>query len=347
MVNFEAAAVALSRTYLNPQTPHIQAAMSKMAQIDGGAFPMASVVDEAMRTHALGSVFVIQSQRTMIAMSIAIPYEQQIIMAMTTPSVFFEQAPQQYKSTMRATLMAIISQNARAYFAANRGASDSDIAAACADYVMQKHKTLSPAEINHAFAWAVSRENFNSYGALSVAFLQSILSQYQRARNSFLSAYEEAINKPTPESIERKAQHLYEQALAEFAALQEDNTRYRFFHNCPHHYVTRFIENGVIRVTQSKKKELYRLSLQYAAYYMLNNAEKQKRPAIKGVVFSKGIEPLIVPNLDLTDKNGNTMLRLIFDSRSAETIADELKETATIFYSKLLYWESIMPYTVS
>jgi len=344
--NLNTIALSLSRIYHTPEAANIKSVMTKMAQIDGGAIAMSAVVDSSMRTHSLNSVFVIKMMWAMQQHCVPYPYEEQIKVAMTTPPIFFENADQIHKNSFREVLMTIISQSARAYFAANRGADEYETAAACADYVMQNFKKLSPIEIKHAFAWAVGKYDFKAYGALSVVFMQSILTQYQKSRNAFLSAYEDELNKPTELDKQRKESEAYAKGLAELLKLREDNTRYRFFHECPHHYVERFIAEGKITVTPQRKKELYSTAIRYAAAYMIDNAERLKKPSTVQFFKDSGIEPLPVPNFDVADANGRSMLRMIFDAKNAQSLLEAHKETAITFYSKLLYFDSIMPYAV-
>jgi len=254
------------------------------------------------------------------------------------------------EDTLDKSLSAVIAHAAKAYFGA-RIQEDLAVAAIC-DYIRSQYAFLSPSEIYHAFGWGVKQRDAPiAYGALTVEFIEKLLGRYAAARRAFLSAYEDVAkadaNAPKiAEDKKRKEAYAYAEALAELLKLREDNTRYRFFHECPHHYVERFIAEGKITVTPQRKKQLYSTAIRYAAAYMIDNAERVKKPSTVQFFKDSGIEPLPVPNFDVADANGRSMLRMIFDAKNAKSLLEAHKETAITFYSKLLYFDSIMPYAV-
>lgn len=247
------------------------------------------------------------------------------------------------------SLAAVITHAAKAYFGA-RIQEDLAAAAIC-DYIRSQYSFLSPSEIYHAFGWGVKQRDAPiAYGALTVEFIEKLLGRYAAARRAFLSAYEDVAKEDAnaskmqaeKEQIEAKA---YDEDLTELLRLREDNTRFRFFHECPHHYVERFIADGEIDITIQRKKELYATAIRYAAAYMIDNAERLKKPEIINFFKANNVEPLPIPNFGVADKNGRSMLRMIFDANSAESIEAAHKETTKKFYAKLLYFDSIMPYS--
>jgi len=254
------------------------------------------------------------------------------------------------EDTLDKSLSAVIAHAAKAYFGA-RIQEDLAVAAIC-DYIRNQYAFLSPSEIYHAFGWGVKQRDAPiAYGALTVEFIEKLLGRYAAARRAFLSAYEDVANEAANASKvqadkEQKEAKSYADALAELVRLREENSRYRFFHECPHHYVKRFVVEGEITVIPQRKKELLDMATRYAAAYMIDNSERLKKPQTVQFFKDSGIQPLPVPNFDVADIKGRSMLRMIFDANSAESIEASHKETTIIFYSKLLYFDSIMPYSL-
>ena len=226
---------------------------------------------------------------------------------------------------------------------------------ACERLVNEKFASFSIVEIECAFAHA-AEVDFCAYGALNVQLLSQVLQAYQMRRNKALNAVLDQIAKDSQNiahlhTIAAKNDAGYTQALGELKALRVKNNTHQCFHTCPHHYIKRFLADGIIEVTDEAKREVWREAQQQLAYDLLNDAPPTTcKKALKAYLTANGIVPL--PSLRIVRSDYfKANLSPKFDySDPAKPLKDkdmkdkgicQFKEFAQTYYAKKLYFCNI------
>jgi peptidoglycan hydrolase-like protein with peptidoglycan-binding domain len=213
---------------------------------------------------------------------------------------------------------------------------------ACENLINEKFASLSIAEIECAFAHA-TEVDFCAYGALNVQLLSQVLQAYQTRRNKALNAVLDQTAKDSQniahlQTVAEKNDVAYTQALGELEKLRVKNTTHKCFHTCPHHYIKRFLADGIIEVTPEAKREIWGEAQQQLAYDLLNDAPPTTdKKALKAYLTANNIAPL--PSLRIVRSDYfKANLSPAFDYSKPET---QFKEFAATYYAKKLYFCNI------
>jgi len=213
---------------------------------------------------------------------------------------------------------------------------------ACENLVNEKFASFSIFEIECAFAHA-AEVDFCAYGALNVQLLSQVLQAYQTRRNKALNAVLDQIAKDSQniahlQTIAEKNDVAYTQALGELKALRVKNNVHKCFHTCPHHYIKRFLADGIIEVTPEAKREIWGEAQQQLAYDLLNDAPPTTdKKALKAYLTANNIAPL--PSLRIVRSDYfKANLSPAFDYSKPEA---QFKEFAATYYAKKLYFCNI------
>lgn len=242
------------------------------------------------------------------------------------------------------SLAAIITHAAKAYFGA-RIQEDLAAAAIC-DYIRSQYAYLSPSEVFHAFGWGVKQRDAPiAYGALTVEFMEKLLRRYADARRAFLSAYEDVAKEAAPEDKQRLAAeyiaNAYKREAAQFKALQNENSIYEFWYQCPHHSFDDMQRDGLLSFTAEEKKEAWRLAGKYTAYKAYALAGKNKELAAGLWLFCQK------RNIQMEDGGEPLHAAGNFAFANAPIDTDEkFKKEREQTAKKILFFSAIAPYGV-
>jgi hypothetical protein len=243
------------------------------------------------------------------------------------------------------SLISVITHAAKAYFGA-RIQEDLAAAAIC-DYIRSQYSYLSPSEVFHAFGWGVKQRDAPiAYGALTVEFIEKLLRRYADARRAFLSAYED-VAKEAINPIEKQQQaaeyitNAYKREVAQFQALQNENSIYEFWHQCPHYCFDDMKRDGLLSFTEKEKQEAWRLAAKYTAHkaYRLAGKNKDLTAALwlfcqkQNIQMEDGGEPL------------HTAGNFTFANAPIDT-EEKFRKECEQAVKKILYFSAIAPYGV-
>lgn len=213
---------------------------------------------------------------------------------------------------------------------------------ACLSCVLDDFKSLSIDEIELAFKYAADTD-FKAYGALNVQLLSQVLTAYKTRRNALISAVIDEANKIQSnishlQTVADKNHAAYVTELAEFRALQVENTKHARFHTCPTHWVKKFVEDGVLVVQPDEKKHIFAEARAHLAYDLLNEAPNlAARKSLAKYLESKGITPIPSGRIIASD-----VLRMnlapAFDYKNP---ADAFPKHTELYYAKKIYFYNL------
>lgn len=213
---------------------------------------------------------------------------------------------------------------------------------ACENFIFSKYASLSLDEIEAAFIDAAAN-GLKVYGVFNLQVLGDVLGAYKPRRDIALNAVLDQIAKDSNniaylQTIAEKNNVAYTQALGELEKLREKNTIHQCFHTCPHHYIKRFLADGIIEVTDEAKRDIWREAQQQLAYDLLNDAPPTTcKKALKAYLAAQNIVPL--PSLRIVRSDiFKANLSPKFDYSKPET---HFKEFAQTYYAKKLYFCNI------
>ena len=213
---------------------------------------------------------------------------------------------------------------------------------ACLSCVLDDFKSLSIDEIELAFKYAADTD-FKAYGALNVQLLSQVLTAYKTRRNALISAVIDEANKIKGnishlQTVADKNHAAYVSELAEFRALQVENTKHARFHTCPTHWVKKFVEDGVLVVQPDEEKHIFAEARAHLAYDLLNEAPNlAARKSLAKYLESKGITPIPSGRIIASD-----VLRMnlapAFDYKNP---ADAFPKHTELYHAKKIYFYNL------
>jgi hypothetical protein len=213
---------------------------------------------------------------------------------------------------------------------------------ACETFVLSRYAALSLDEIEAAFIDAAAN-GLKAYGVFNLQVLGDVLGAYKPRRDVALNAVLDQVAKDSQniahlQTIAEKNDVAYTQALGELEKLRVKNTVHQCFHTCPHHYIKRFLADGIIEVTDEAKREIWREAQQQLAYDLLNDAPPTTdKKALKAYLTANNIVPL--PSLRIVRSDVfKANLSPKFDYSDP---AKHFKEFAQTYYAKKLYFCNI------
>lgn len=263
-----------------------------------------------------------------------------------------EAAPERYvalHTVYQAELLQVVKKLTLHYFnSSDKG--DAELDAVLLSVIQSDYAALSIAEIEAAFA-ASAKRGLKTYNVLNVSTLHAILGDYTRSRSAILVNVLDAEQKAA--NAARRAANAdvmtainYEQALNELQDLSMENKVHRSFHSCPHHFVERLVKDGQLTYSDEEKANLHKLAKSYLAYDLLGEAPKQvHRDRFNDMLKRIKVKP---------SHSGRSQTTAVYSKIYAankycyNTCSEkEFFDNVVIYYSKLLYFSALAPYTFS